>query len=94
MTRRQVLSRAVGGTLWALTVAVGLSAAQAPAGPGDAHDRRRCRQGSLAGARRSEGAAAARVEVKTEDGTTNIYEGVSVAELLMLERLEVVRLRK
>ena len=83
MTRRRTLGRAAGVALLALTAAVGVRAAQAPAATtatltiaGDVGKTLALSSDELKSMPRS------RVEVKTEDGTTNIYEGVFVGELL------------
>ncbi len=83
MTRRQMLGGAIGGTLLALTLASGLASAQAAPSPsttlivaGDVGTALSLTATDLKALPR------ARVEVKTEDGTTNVYEGVLVGELL------------
>lgn len=83
MTRRGVVSRAFGCALLVWTAPGGLRAAQAPAAmpamltiAGDVGKTLSLAPADLKALPR------ARVEVKTEDGTTNIYEGVLVGELL------------
>ena len=83
MTRRGVISRAFGCALLVLTGPDALRAAQSPAATpatltigGDVGKTLSLTPAELKALPR------ARVEVKTEDGTTNIYEGVLVGELL------------
>ena len=84
-TRRRTFGRAFGVALLACTAADGLRAAQAPAAPpatlaiaGDVGKTLSLTAADLKSLPRT------RVEVKTEDGITNTYEGVLVGELLKL----------